>query len=82
MAPAKKQIILGKGTCNGVDTVNHFNPAIIDQTKVAALRAKYGIEEGNFVIGYSGRLVRDKGIIDWYVLLTGCRMRITASCCL
>lgn len=64
LAPAKKQIILGKGTCNGVDTVNHFNPAIIDQTKVAALRAKYGIEEGNFVIGYSGRLVRDKGIIE------------------
>ena len=64
LAPAKKQIVLGKGTCNGVDTVNHFNPAIIDQTKVATLRAKYGIKEGDFVIGYSGRLVRDKGIIE------------------
>ena len=47
-----------------MDTVNHFNPAIIDQTKVATLRAKYGIKEGDFVIGYSGRLVRDKGIIE------------------
>lgn len=64
LAPAKKQIILGHGTCNGVDTQNQFNPAIIDQNKVAELKAKYGIADDDFVIGYSGRLVRDKGIIE------------------
>lgn len=64
LAPKSKQIILGHGTCNGVDTVTHFNPANIDESKVADLKKKYGIDDGDFVIGYSGRLVRDKGIID------------------
>ena len=64
LAPAKKQIILGKGTCNGVDTVNHFNPNILDVVKVNELRDRYDITDSDFVIGYTGRLVRDKGIID------------------
>lgn len=41
LAPAKKQIILGKGTCNGVDTINHFNPSVIENSKVEALKTKY-----------------------------------------
>ncbi|MDD4589517.1 MAG: glycosyltransferase family 4 protein [Parabacteroides sp.] len=64
LAPAKKQLILGKGTCNGVDTINHFTPDNINQDMIAELRMKYGINEDDFVIGYSGRLVKDKGIID------------------
>lgn len=64
LAPAKKQLILGHGTCNGIDTINHFNPARIDGDKVAELRRVYGIEREDFVIGYTGRLVRDKGIIE------------------
>lgn len=64
LAPAKKQIILNKGTCNGVDTQDHFNPDKIDKTKIAKLRDKYGITDKDFVIGFSGRLVRDKGIVE------------------
>lgn len=64
LAPAKKQLILGHGTCNGVDTKEHFNPDKIDAACLNELRAKYGISKDNFVIGYSGRLVRDKGIIE------------------
>lgn len=64
LAPAKKQLILGNGTCNGVDTIYHFNPDTIDTKKVDELKLMYGIEKEDFVIGYSGRLVRDKGIID------------------
>lgn len=64
LAPARKQIILGKGTCNGVDTRSQFNPDLIDRSRLDELRAKYGISKDNFVIGYSGRLVRDKGIIE------------------
>lgn len=59
-----KLIILGKGTCNGVDTEHNFNPANIDLQKVDKLREKYGILKTDYVIGYSGRLVRDKGIIE------------------
>lgn len=64
LAPVNKQIILGKGTCNGVDTQYKFNPELIERNKVEELRVKYGINNDDFVIGYSGRLVRDKGIIE------------------
>lgn len=64
LAPVYKQGVLNKGTCNGVDTHFHFNPKNVDNTKVAELRVKYGIEEDDFVVGFTGRLVRDKGIIE------------------
>lgn len=64
LAPASKQIILGKGTCNGVDTQVLFNPSNIDDQKLHNLRLQYGINDKDFVIGYSGRLVRDKGIVE------------------
>ena len=64
LAPIKKQMIWHKGTCNGIDTLNHFNPAEIVPARLTDLKARYGIEEEDFVIGYSGRLVRDKGIIE------------------
>lgn len=64
LAPAKKQIILKDGTCNGVDTVTQFNPDLIDEYKIAELKTRYCIKSGDFVIGYSGRLVKDKGIIE------------------
>ena len=64
LAPASKQIILGNGTCNGIDTENHFNPACINAEKLEKLKKKYGIKHTDFVIGYSGRIVRDKGIIE------------------
>lgn len=64
LAPIKKQMIWHKGTCNGIDTLNHFNPAEIVPARLTDLKARYGIEEEDFVIGYSGRLVKDKGIIE------------------
>lgn len=64
LAPARKQIVLGKGTCNGVDTQNHFNPANINMQKLNSLKKQYEIKSDDFVIGYSGRLVRDKGIVE------------------
>jgi glycosyltransferase involved in cell wall biosynthesis len=64
LAPAKKQMIWHKGTCNGIDTLNHFNPAVIVPARLTGLKTRYGIGEDDFVIGYSGRLVRDKGIIE------------------
>ena len=64
LGPPKKQMIWHKGTCNGIDTLNHFNPAEIVPTRLTDLKARYGIGEEDFVIGYSGRLVRDKGIIE------------------
>jgi glycosyltransferase involved in cell wall biosynthesis len=58
----KKQLTLGKGTCGGIDTINKFNPAKISSIKVEALRNKLGISDNAFVIGFCGRLIKDKGI--------------------
>lgn len=62
LSPANKQIILSHGTCNGIDTHYHFNPALLNPTRLANLRAQYDLTPDLFVIGYTGRLVRDKGI--------------------
>ncbi len=64
LAPASKQIILGKGSCNGIDTEGKFNPTHINDSKLKGLRAKWGLKEDDIVIGYTGRLVRDKGTIE------------------
>lgn len=64
LCPAHKQVLLGNGTCGGIDTQKKYNPALINQEKLASYRAQYGLSENDFVIGYTGRLVRDKGIIE------------------
>ena len=60
----KKQIILGKGTCGGIDALSKFNPEKITQLKFNYLRESLMIKTSDFVIGYCGRLVIDKGIIE------------------
>lgn len=60
--PEKKQRVLLKGTCGGIDTVNKFNPDSIKQDKLNKLRASLGIDSDCYVVGFVGRLVKDKGI--------------------
>lgn len=64
LAPKRKQIILGAGSCGGIDTQIKFNPDNISASDIAIIKSKYGIGDNDFVIGYTGRLVRDKGIIE------------------
>ena len=64
LAPASKQLIWGEGTCNGIDTVGQYNPENIKRDELNELKAKYGISESDYIIGFSGRLVRDKGISE------------------
>lgn len=58
-----KQIILSKGTCNGIN-VQKFNPENIDQLKRNNLKKELNIPDNSLVIGFVGRLVKDKGIIE------------------
>lgn len=60
----EQQVILGAGTCGGIDTVTRFNPSLIKPNKVCELKERYGIKQGDFVVGFVGRLVKDKGIIE------------------
>ena len=59
-----KQVILGRGSCNGIDTINKFNPKLIDKDLIEAKKIYYGMNSNDFVIGFCGRLVKDKGVIE------------------
>lgn len=68
----EKNVILGLGTCNGIDTEKKYNPDRFDEEFKNNFRKELNIDENDIVIGYVGRLVRDKGInelIDsWKIL--------------
>ena len=61
---AEKQLILGGGSCNGVDALVKFNPENIPAEEVDLLRLQFGLLKSDFVVGFSGRLVHDKGIAE------------------
>jgi lipopolysaccharide/colanic/teichoic acid biosynthesis glycosyltransferase/glycosyltransferase involved in cell wall biosynthesis len=64
LAPAVKMKVLGKGTINGVDALGRFNPCLQAQSEGRAVRLAQGIPPDACVIGFVGRIVRDKGLED------------------
>ena len=60
----EKMILLNIGSCNGVDALGKFNPNKIIITKKDSLKQALQIDNDSFVIGYTGRLVKDKGIVE------------------
>ena len=57
----EKSIVLGAGSSNGVDT-SRFKPDDKTREEAHTLRAKLGIPDATAVVGFVGRLTRDKGI--------------------
>lgn len=60
----KKQTVIGAGTCGGIDTKYTFNPNYVTPESLISLRESLGINKDDFVVGFCGRLCRDKGIIE------------------
>jgi glycosyltransferase involved in cell wall biosynthesis len=58
-----KAVVPGAGSSNGVD-VARFRAAAEDREGVRSLRARLGLPEGAPVVGFVGRLTRDKGIAE------------------
>ncbi len=58
----QKTVVLDRGTTAGID-LEHFHPES-DPSRSAALRRQLGIPENSPVIGFIGRMVRDKGIVE------------------
>jgi glycosyltransferase involved in cell wall biosynthesis len=71
---SNKNMILGLGTCNGIDTEDRFNPNKKNVEIIKELKNKYDITPEDKVVGYVGRLVKDKGIDDlikaWEIVKT------------
>lgn len=59
LAPARKVVVLGKGSSNGVEA-GRF--AYADPSVLHALRAELGLPESAPVVGFVGRFTRDKGL--------------------
>lgn len=59
---SKKQKVIGAGTCGGIDTKNVFNPELISENDKAALKSSLGISEDEFIVGFCGRICKEKGI--------------------
>lgn len=59
-----KNLILGFGTCNGIDTESRFNPENKSLEIITSLKEKFNINSNDRIVGYVGRLVKDKGIDD------------------
>jgi glycosyltransferase involved in cell wall biosynthesis len=59
IAPRSKLAYLG----NGID-LERFNPELVDPARVSELRAIFGIPSQAPVVGYVGRLVEEKGVLE------------------
>jgi len=58
----KKVFVLGEGSSNGVE-VSAFQRSNFTEAEYSELRGRLGIIEGIPVIGFVGRLTRDKGLL-------------------
>lgn len=56
-----KIVRIGKGSSDGID-LSKFDPGNIHPERLGRLKSDLNIAPGDFVIGYVGRLTRDKGI--------------------
>lgn len=64
LCPARKIRVLGKGSGNGVDSDGRFDPDRLPVDARARFRRDLGIAESAPVIGFLGRLVGDKGVVE------------------
>lgn len=64
VCPPDKVRVLLAGSGNGVDAIGTFNPAQRDAGERARVRANVGIPANAVVIGFMGRVVRDKGVVE------------------
>ena len=72
LSSASKTLIINKGTCNGIDAVYKFNPQNVSSNYNLSADLIDKLESGVRIIGYVGRIVKDKGIIElleaWKIL--------------
>jgi len=63
VVPASKTRLIGSGSANGVD-VSRFHPTALRQDGARSVRRNLGLPERASVVGFVGRITRDKGIVE------------------
>lgn len=64
ICPPPKVTVLLAGSGNGVDAAGRFDPDRLPRETRATVRAELGIPRDALVIGFIGRVVSDKGIVE------------------
>lgn len=64
LCPPEKIVVLAGGSGQGVDAAGRFDPERLEPNTRQATRTRYGIPANATVIGFVGRLVRDKGLVE------------------
>ncbi|HZP35437.1 MAG TPA: glycosyltransferase family 4 protein [Methylomirabilota bacterium] len=64
LCPPGKIEVLEHGSIDGVEAERTFNPAAVSAETAAEVRARYRIPLDAPVIGFVGRVVRDKGVVE------------------
>lgn len=68
--------VLKQGSIDGIEAQTKFNPGRISAESALLVRARYRIPDRAPLIGFVGRIVRDKGLIEltqaWRVLRAEC----------
>lgn len=78
LCPARKAVLLGAGSVNGVDG-GRFQLSAAAVEAAAALRARLGLPAEARVIGYVGRLAAEKGLAELAAMWAGIRARFPAA---
>jgi glycosyltransferase involved in cell wall biosynthesis len=73
--PAGKARVLARGTINGVDSAVRFNPAVVGREAGPGVRAALGIPAQARVLGFVGRVVCFKGVVELAGAWRGLRER-------
>ena len=58
----RKQYVIGRGTCGGIDAEKLFNPASLDTERLESLRHTLNLDKADVVFGFCGRICNDKGV--------------------
>lgn len=64
----EKVSVLAHGSSHGVDSTRKYNPAFKNKNEIRALKNRMGIAENDVVIGFIGRMVKEKGVEDIAVI--------------
>jgi glycosyltransferase involved in cell wall biosynthesis len=72
LVSAGKAVVLGSGSCRGVD-VERFSPEVRGSTQKQQLAESLALPPAASVIGFVGRLTRDKGIHELFVAFSQLR---------
>ncbi len=64
LCPPGRIEVLEHGSIDGVEAERTFNPAAVSAETTARARARYQIPPDAPVIGFVGRVVRDKGVVE------------------